>query len=42
MRDLGPLIHEASSVERLEGPGPMLILTFEQKVTLLLLKVLFE
>lgn len=42
MRDLGPLIHEACSVERLEGPGPKPILTLEQKVTLLLLKVLYE
>ena len=42
MRDLGPLIHEACSAERIEGPGPKPILTLEQKVTLLLLKVLYE
>ncbi len=42
MRDLGPLIREACSVERVEGPGPKPILTLEQKVTLLLLKVLYE
>lgn len=42
MRDLGPLIREACSVARIEGPGPTPILTLEQKVTLLLLKVLYE
>lgn len=42
MRDLGPLIHEASAVARVEGPGPKPILTLEQKVTLLLLKVLYR
>ncbi|HTT44714.1 MAG TPA: hypothetical protein VMH38_01695 [Thermoplasmata archaeon] len=42
MRDLGPLVHEACSVGRLEGPGPKPILTLEQKETLLLLKVLYE
>ncbi|EQD41022.1 ISA1214-6 transposase [mine drainage metagenome] len=42
MRNLGPLVHEACSVERLEGPGPKSVLTLEQKVTLLLLKVLYE
>jgi transposase len=42
MRDLGPLIHEACVFYRYRGPGPGPILTLEQKVTLLLLKVLFE
>ena len=42
MRDLGPLIHEACSVERVEGPGPKPVLTLEQRVTLPLLKVLYE
>ena len=42
MRDLGPLIHEACAFYRYRGPGPRPILALEQKVTLLLLKVLFE
>ncbi len=42
MRDLGPLIREACSAVRVEGPGPKPILTLEQRVTLLLLKVLYE
>lgn len=42
MRDLGPLIHEACSVVRLEGAGPKPILTLEQKVTLLLLKIPYD
>ncbi len=42
MRDLGPLIHEACAFYRYRDPGPGPILTLDQKVTLLLLKVLFE
>lgn len=42
MRDLGPLIREACAFYRYRVPGPGPILTLEQKVTLLLLKVLFE
>lgn len=40
MRDLGPLIHEACVFVRLRRPGPEPILSLEQRVTLLLLKVL--
>ena len=40
MRDLGPLIHEACGFPHLRGPGPEPILTLEQRVTLLLLKIL--
>lgn len=42
MRDLGPLIAESCAFYRYRGPGPGPILSLEQKVTLLLLKVLFE
>jgi transposase len=42
MRDLGPLVHEACAFARLRGPGPEPVLTLEQRVTLLLLKVLYE
>jgi transposase len=41
MRDLGPLVHEACAFYRFRGPGPGPILTLEQRVTLLLLKVLY-
>ena len=42
MRDLGPLVHEACAFARTPHPGPEPILTLEQKVTLLLLKILYE
>jgi transposase len=42
MRDLDPLIHEACAFYRYSSPGPGPLLSLEQKVTLLLLKVLFE
>ena len=42
MPDLGPLVREAGSARRVEGPDPKPILTLEQKATLLLLKILYE
>ena len=42
MRDLGPLIREACAFEMAPGPGPKPVLTREQRVILLLLKVLYE
>jgi transposase len=42
MRDLGPLVHEACAFARTPRPGPAPILTLEQKVTLLLLKILYD
>ena len=42
MRDLGPLIREACAFDMAPGPGPKPVLTREQRVILLLLKVLYE
>lgn len=42
MRDLGPLVREACRIARVRGSGPEPRLTLEQKVTLLLLKILYE
>ncbi len=42
MHDLGPLVQEACAFSRARGPGPLPLLTLEQKVNLLLLKILYK
>ncbi len=42
MRNLGPLVQEACAFHRAPHPGPKPTLTLEQKLTLILLKILYK
>jgi len=42
MRNLGPLVQEACAFSRSPRPGPRTTLTLEQKLTLILLKILYK